>query len=233
MYTILGVDVLSGGIMIKAVIFDFDGLIIDTETPEFQVWQAIYAEYDVYLPFDLWSKCIGSSIEAGFNPYKYLKDNCEQEIDEEALRRNKQTIHSQAIAKQPILPGVIARLDEAKAINLKIGLASSSSAEWVKPHLQSRDLLDYFECVVTCNDVENIKPSPDVYLLATKQLGIKPQETIAIEDSPNGVIAAKNAGLYCIAIPNILTQKLSFNNADIVINSLDKITLQAAINMFT
>jgi len=129
------------------------------------------------------------------------------------------------IAQQPALPGVVAALDEARRLGLRLGMASSSSRAWVSGHLTRLGLLDYFEVLRCAEDVEAVKPDPALYRAALEGLGLAPHEAIAIEDSAHGVLAAKRAGLYCVAVPNVVTRGLDFSQADRVLKSLDEVPL--------
>src|SRR5690625_6869358 len=111
-------------------------------------------------------------------------------------------------------PGVINYLQDAKKLNLKIGLASSSTYSWVAGHLQKLNLIDYFECIKTSDDVEKVKPDPSLYLKATKCLGLDPEECIAFEDSVNGSLAAIQAGMKCVVVTNPLTESMTFTDVD-------------------
>jgi HAD superfamily hydrolase (TIGR01509 family) len=124
-------------------------------------------------------------------------------------------------------------LQDARRLGLKIGLASSSSCAWVTGHLRRLGLLDYFDCICARDDVRLTKPDPQLYTLAASRLEVDPGEAVAIEDSPNGILAAKRAGLHCLAVPNELTRQLSLDQADLCVESLADFPLEkllAALN---
>ena len=128
-----------------------------------------------------------------------------------------------------MLPGVLDYVLGAKRIGLKLGLASSSSRDWVDGHLAARDLIRHFDCIRGSDDVANVKPDPELYLSALEQLEARPERSIAIEDSPAGVAAAKAAGLFCVAVPNSMTAGLPLREADLVLDSLADVTLDALV----
>jgi HAD superfamily hydrolase (TIGR01509 family) len=127
---------------------------------------------------------------------------------------------------------VIAYLEAAKEMGLKIGLASSSTRSWVTGHLERIGLLHYFETVKTSDDVEQVKPNPALYLEAAKALGVKPEEAVAFEDSLNGAKAAKAAGMYCVVIPNPVTKHMNFEETDLVLESLAEKELHQLLSTF-
>ncbi|MCP4428352.1 MAG: HAD-IA family hydrolase [Chloroflexi bacterium] len=214
---------------IDAIIFDFDGLILDTETPDFRSWQEMYAEFGVELPLDVWRRNIGSTDL--FNPYLYLEKLLGRPIDREAVYDRRKRRDDELLAIQTILPGVLATLTEARRLGLKIGLASSSDHAWVDGYLEKLDLTERFD-VVRCSDDVNgrSKPNPAVYLAAIESLQVEAHRTFALEDSPNGVKAAKAAGLFCVAIPNPMTQSLNFDQADKRLTSLAEMSLTQLID---
>ena len=123
------------------------------------------------------------------------------------------------------MPGVQGYLDDAKEFGLKIGLASSSDCDWVTGHLGRLGLLGYFDCIVGSDDVQRTKPSPELYNLVLDELDIGSDEAIVLEDSPNGVLAAHRAGIYCVAVPNVMTRGLEFEHAGMRLESLADISL--------
>jgi beta-phosphoglucomutase-like phosphatase (HAD superfamily) len=138
--------------MIRALVFDFDGLILETEGPIFLSWQALYASYGFPLPFEVWATTIGSA-EAEFNPARELERLVRQALDWERIEPERQKNELALISRQPLLPGVEQVLQEARRMGLKLGLASSSSCKWVEGHLRERGLRSYFEVVRAADDV--------------------------------------------------------------------------------
>ncbi|HZO92101.1 MAG TPA: HAD family hydrolase [Chthonomonadaceae bacterium] len=212
--------------MIRGIVFDFDGLILDTEAPEYQSWQEIYAEHGCTLPLSNWVAGVGKRNESiSFSPYDHLEAQLGRALDRAAIREKRRQRYAELIAAQTILPGVEDYLMEAKRLGLKIGLASSSDREWVSGHLGKLGLQAHFECMKCVEDVQRAKPDPDLYLAALDALGLQPYEAIALEDSPVGIAAAKQAGLFCVAVPNPLTCQLPLDQADLRLSSLAEMPL--------
>ena len=195
--------------MIKALIFDFDGLILDTESPELQAWQEIFSEHGCHeLGIDVWSDLIGRP-RTYFDMYGYFKELNGSTTDVEALRQKRRAGTAELVLEQPVLPGVQDYLIGARQNNLKLGLASSSGGVYVRGHLTRLGLLDYFHSTKCFEDADLHKPDPAPYLAVLDELSVLPEETIAFEDSPNGATSACAAGIYCVAVPNPVTQHLS------------------------
>ncbi len=213
---------------IKGIVFDFDGLIIDTETPVFQAWQEVFSPYGIDLPLSKWAAAIGSGLDS-FDPVIYLKETTGLEIDEKKIRTLQSQRTLELDAKQLVLPGVLDYLDQAVQSGLKIGLASSSDRAWVIDHLARFDLVHYFDVVYTMEDVPHVKPEPDLFQKAAAGLGLLPDQTVAFEDSPNGILAAKRAGLFCVAVPNQVTRPLDFSGADFILESFCQMPLDKTL----
>ena len=209
--------------MIRAIVFDFDGLILDTELPEFQSWQDIYQTYGCTLPFAVWAMGIGTT--EAFDPYAYLEEQLGRAVDREAVRLQQRQQCDALIAAQMVLPGVHDYIADAKRLNLQLGVASSSSRAWVSGHLTRLELQQHFVCMRCRDDVPRTKPDPALYQAALAALEVRPEEAIALEDSPNGILAAKRAGLFCVAVPNALTCQLPLDQADLRIPSLAALPL--------
>ncbi len=213
---------------IKGLVFDFDGLILDTETPEYLVLQEIFESYGTSLPLSEWGAALGASLEA-FDPFDYLARKVNQSLDKPAHLRAWRNISNKFIEQQDPLPGVVKTLQRAQEIGLKLAIASSSQRDWVVNHLDRLGLLDKFEKIVTAEDVLQIKPAPDLFLKSIQALGLKGCEAMAFEDSPNGIKSARAAGLFCVAVPNPITRQLDLDHADLVIDSLASVTLDELI----
>lgn len=197
----------------KAIIFDFDGTIIDTETAWYYAFRDRYKEYGVELTLEQYSLCLGTSLDA-FNPYTYLNTELKLGIDEDKFRDIIHRDHAERMSRERIRDGVLDVLRHAKAAGLRIGLATSSKREWIDAHLDQLGIRDYFEVIRTADDVSRVKPDPDLYIQAVAALEVKPHEAVAIEDSPNGARAAVAAGMHCVIVPNELTKMLAFDPSD-------------------
>lgn len=220
--------------VIKALIFDFDGLIIDSESPEFEAWHELFAEYGRELGPELWADLVGRP-PTHFDLYGYFCKHIDPVIEVEKLRQDRRARVIALTITQPILPGVEEYLQSATALDLRIGLASSSTRDHVRGHLHRLKLLDYFHSIRCFEDTDRHKPDPTPYLKVLEDLGVKADEAIALEDSPNGVAAAKAAGIFCVAVPNPITCRLPLEHADHRLASLaeeplEKIILRATAN---
>ena len=205
------------------MVFDFDGLIVDTEGPGFTAWTEVYASHGCSLPFDKYSACIGTI--GGFDLHAYLEQQSGRSFDRSALEQACNARWLELMKEQPLLPGIATCVASAKTRGLKLAIASSSTEKWVTRHLRKFGLLDAFDAVCTRDYVTAVKPDPALYLLALEKLGVAADEAIAFEDSPPGIEAAKRAGLYCIAVPNSLTRDLPLDQADRCLSSLEEFNL--------
>lgn len=214
--------------MIKAIIFDFDGLIIDTESVWYESYKETLRSYQFDLPLAQFGECIGSD-ETVLSTYfkKHLGENCDvEEIETRAFDIYKTKMNSPEARI-----GVLDYLQEASNTGYKIGLASSSSKAWVTKYLEELGLLDFFEVIVTRDDVKKVKPAPDLYLKAINDLNINSSEAIAFEDSLNGSIAAMTAGLKCVIVPNPVTELSAFENYSLRLKSMSEKSLSEVIEL--
>ena len=208
--------------LLKAVVFDFDGLILDTEEPVYRSWLEVYQAHGEDLPFDRWIEIVGSST-AAFDPKRHLEERLGRALTQDVLDRRIEHRTAMVLA-QPILPGVVALAEAARNAGLRVGVASSSTSQWVKGHLERLGILDRFDCVRCRDDVANVKPAPDLYLAVAACLDVQAEEAVAIEDSPNGIASAKAAGMWCVAVPNGITAGLDLSHADVVLATLEGVT---------
>ncbi|HUW94600.1 MAG TPA: HAD family hydrolase [Anaerolineae bacterium] len=215
--------------MIRALIFDFDGLIMDTEGPVYQAWVEIYQELGADLPLSAWEVWVGGSPD-GFDPCGYLETQLGRPVDREALTERASKREEELILAESALPGVEEYIADARRMGLKLGVASSSDCPWVYRHLERLGLRDQFDSIKCAEDVENVKPSPDLYLAVLDELGVGPEEAIALEDSPHGITAAQAAGLICVVVPNPLTSQMPTDHADLELDSLADMPLEGLLS---
>ena len=208
----------------RAVVFDFDGLIVDTERPIYEAYRAVFAEYGVGLTVEMWSDVIGTSSERG-PLFERLERAIGERVDREEVRRRARGHRLNATDALPALAGVAEHVAQAREAGLRLAVASSSSSRWVSGHLGRLGLLASFDAVCTRDDVRRTKPDPDLYRLALARTGARAHEAFAIEDSPHGITAAKAAGLRCVAVPNALTARMPLDHADLRLGSLADISL--------
>lgn len=211
--------------MIRALLFDFDGLLLDTEGPCYRAWAEVYEAHGQTLGLDVWSAAVGTI--GAFDPAAHLRGLTGVELDE-AAREAKRRRELDLCALEELRPGVAELLDQAEARHLATAIVSSSSDDWIAGHLAQRRLLDRFDAIVCANgDRERAKPRPTLYLAALDRLGVGATEALAFEDSPNGVAAAKAAGLVCVAVPNEITCTLDLSAADLIVPSLADVDFDA------
>jgi len=210
--------------VIRALVFDFDGLILETETPAYQSWAEMYHEHGQTLPMDRWFGYIGS--DTGFDPAGHLAALVGEGFDRDATQARRDARKNELIAALDVMVGVRDYIADAKRLGLRLAVASSSSRAWVLGHLQRLGIGAQWDVVLTRQDVARTKPAPDLYLAAVNALNVAPHETVAFEDSTNGIAAAKAAGLFCVAVPNALTVAMDLSRSDVRLDSLAEMPLE-------
>lgn len=212
--------------MLKALIFDFDGLILDTETPEVLVWQSIYRDHGFELPVDEWEKTIGGYGLSSFDAAEHLALLSSGRLDSVSMRSRYRKEADAIIHASPILPGVVALIEQAREQGLQVAIGSSSPHSWVDTHTKRLGIFHYFKYIICQDDVApgRTKPNPDIYLKALEVLKVQNTEAVVFEDSPNGVLAARRAGIFAVAVPNPLTKRLGVSG-DLTVPSLAEISL--------
>lgn len=214
--------------MIRGLIFDFDGTILDTEVPDYEAWRELYAEYGVTLPLDAWLPMIGTH-GGVFDVYGYLEERAGRPLDRADVQARRRARLAEMIAAAVVLPGVAEWIADAKARGMKVGLASSSSRAWVVGHLERLGLHVHFDAILSGDMVPRVKPDPALYHAALAALGLDAAEAVALEDSAHGIAAAKAAGIFTIAIPNGMTRHSDLSAADLQLASLTDLTLDAVL----
>jgi len=206
--------------MIRALIFDFDGLILDTESSLIEAYADVHANHGIAFDRALFRRSVGHA-DYAFDPWHAFEKRADRvALETERRRRNRE--RDQLL---PILPGVVPLLDAARAANLRLGVASNSTHPHVEGHLQRLGLHARFEFFACREDVPSPKPEPDLYRMVLNHFGVKGTEAIAFEDSHTGSRAAQRAGLWVVAVPNSSTAHHDFSPASLQAASLAGMTL--------
>lgn len=213
--------------MLKALIFDFDGLILDTETPEVLVWQSIYRDHGFELPLDEWKKTIGGYGISNFDAAEHLALLSSGRLDPVSSKARYRKETEAIIHASPILPGVVDMIEQAKAAGIKVAIGSSSPHSWVDTHAKRLNIFHYFDFITCQDDVApgRTKPNPDIYLKSLERLKVQKDEAVVFEDSPNGVEAARRAGIFVVPVPTQLTSQMNVRG-DLTVSSIAELTLQ-------
>lgn len=215
-------------VRLRALVLDFDGLILDTERTAFAIWRELYARFGQELSLELWGQLIGTS-HGGFDPRAHLDALVGRALDWGALNeqlREEELRRADALAP---MPGVARLFDAAERAGLRLAVASSSSRAWVTRHLERLGLLARLSSVSTREDVQRTKPDPALYLHALAVLGLEGPEAVAFEDSAHGVLAAKGAGMKVVAVPSPLLPQADFSPADLRVGSLEEFQVEVLL----
>lgn len=213
--------------MLRALIFDFDGLILDTETPLIDAYAEVHARHRIGFDRGLFIRSVGVATYS-FDPWHGFAPH----TDRAALELERRAAKDHLLLQQPILPGVLELITAARAAGLHIGLASNSEHEWVDPHLQRLGISDRFDFVACREDAPSPKPEPDLYKLVLNRFGLRGHEAVAFEDSHTGTLAARRANLHVVAVPNESTAHHDLSNAHLRVASLAEVTLDTLVRRF-
>jgi beta-phosphoglucomutase-like phosphatase (HAD superfamily) len=208
--------------MMPSLIFDFDGLLVDTESTALQAWREHFAVHDLVFPLEVWHRFIGSqgSQQAMLDA---MRTGGLEFVDADLLAQWRSR-HNGIVDIEMLRPGVEAFLDEATAVGAPMAIASSATRDWLEHHLSRLGIRDRFQAVCA-RDSGRVKPAPDIYLAALAATGGDAANAVAFEDSPNGIRAAKAAGLYCVAVPNPVTAELPLDEADLRVESFAELSV--------
>jgi HAD superfamily hydrolase (TIGR01509 family) len=208
----------------KALLFDFDGTLVDTESIDLRVWREVFDAHGVELPLDRFALRIGTL--NGPNELDELDALLDEPCDREAIAVTRRTREAELLELEQLRPGVHELLSEARAHGLALAIVSSSPRSWIDSNLRRLDLDRGWSALVCADgDTTRCKPSPALYREALDILGVDAAEAIAIEDSPNGVAAARAAGIFCVAVPNVVTSELDLSDADLLVGSFEDLIL--------
>jgi HAD superfamily hydrolase (TIGR01509 family) len=218
-----------------AVVFDFDGLILDTEWAIFESARHAFATHGHTLSVEAWSTIIGTNNDIGTAWWDGLcaaagVEGFDLELFEAAYNAHDRSIRDTL----PALPGVVELVEALDARGVPLGVASSSSRAWLDRHLERLGLAERFGTLVGADLVGGVgKPAPDVYLKACADLGAEPTRSVALEDSAHGATAAKAAGMVVVAVPSRITVHNDFSHVDLVVDSLVDVTLDRLAALLT
>ena len=215
--------------MIRALILDFDGLILDTESPMYTSWMEIYEEAGLQVTEEEWAGLLGASADPQ-EAYDLLEAHLGRPVDRSAVHKRSLRRELELLEREAPMPGVCDLIRAGKQSGLLLGIASSSERDWVLGHLERHELLSSFDAIACAEDVKATKPSPDLYLCVLEALGVRADQALAFEDSQHGVASAHAAGIFCVAVPNPVTRCLSFEGADMVVSTLSARTIQEYID---
>lgn len=217
--------------MTKALIFDFDGTIVDTETPAHRSTERIWQAHGVEFDFEWWIEGLGTHRKESW--VEELERRSGRMLDRDLVLEERRRIKDEITDAQPVLPGVAELVVAALERGLPLAVGSSSEHEWVDRHLDRVELTRHFDHVVCRDDVGGrSKPAPDVFLRAVELLGVHPDDVMVIEDSHNGLRAASAAGLRAVVVPNPLVSHLEFPEATLRLDSLGAHTPLDLLDLF-
>jgi len=204
-----------------AVLFDFDGVLVDTEMAIYKAWRRTFLEHGHDLPLELYTRCIGSDFDT-WSPKIHLEELTGRGFDWHQLDAARQNEIESALRGQGPMPGAAALLESLARRTVTRAVVSSSSHHWVDGWLQRLDLARHIPLTICRGDAPRIKPAPDLFLEAARQLGVAPEHCLVIEDSANGLLAATAAGMTTWIVPNDVTRRLDFSMAARVLASLEE-----------
>jgi putative hydrolase of the HAD superfamily len=213
----------------RGLLFDFDGLLIDTETPSRLAYEELYREHGHELPLDKWATLVGT-IGAEFDPDAHLEELVGRPLDHVALAERRRAREFELADLEDFRPGIEDYLAAAERRGMKTAIVSSSNTDWIERHLQRLGRAGDWDAIVAADgNVARAKPQPDLYVEALALLGLQPAAAIAFEDSVNGIRAAKAAGVFVVAVPNPITETFPLDEADLRLVSLEDISLDELV----
>jgi HAD superfamily hydrolase (TIGR01509 family) len=213
---------------VRAFLFDFDGLVLDTETPSLAGWQRLYREHGHELPLDRWAQVVGT--HGAWDPMAHLEDLVGTPLERQALNERRYAHELSLIEAEGLRPGISDYFAAARRHRLKRAIVSSATRTWVDMHLRRLEEAVGWDAILTADrDPSRAKPAPALYVEALEQLELDADEAIAFEDSPNGIRAARAAGVFVVAVPNAVTRDFGLDEADLLVESLAELPPEALL----
>jgi HAD superfamily hydrolase (TIGR01509 family) len=222
---------MTGELFIRALVFDFDGLTVDSAAAEQQAWRDIYHACGTRVQFDDWNDAGAptplSSLDR--DPCDQLERQLGERVDRAQVRRQVAQRKEEILANEAPLPGVRDFIDRAGELGLMLGIASQTNRGRVEEHLHRLSLGERFDAIRCAQDVSSAMPDSALYVSVCDALDVRPADSIAVQSSPRGIRSAKGAGLYCISVPDRVTGSVSMDKADLVLVSLATVTLDEVV----
>lgn len=208
--------------MLKGVIFDMDGVLINSEPVHYRAWKEAMKNRGTDLDYEIYKPCIGSTNGFLMN---ILHENYGIDKNDTSLVREMEEIKDRIVREEgfPIIEGVRELLERLKASGLRMAIASSSPIKYIRQVVESLDIAGYFEILNSGEFVAHPKPAPDVFLETAKALGLEPEECLVIEDSGNGCKAAKAAGMVCVAYFNPGSGQQDLSTAQMILEGYEEV----------
>lgn len=210
---------------IRAVIFDFDGLIVDTESTGYRTWKEIFTRHGHELPVERYAQVVGTDFSTSYDPRRDLEELTGLVFDWDEIEAGRRARETELRQTLQTLPGVVDRLHEARALGMGTAIASSSPRSWIDSWMDQLGLGAHFDHISTVDDTGKVKPDPSLFLHAAENLRVAPEEAVIFEDSLNGLRAALAAGIRCVVAPGPMTRHLDFTGALRRVGSLAEVTL--------
>jgi HAD superfamily hydrolase (TIGR01509 family) len=214
---------MSGRRAVEALVFDLDGTIADTESVEYDAIRRVWADHGLDYPIERWAHVVGQSWSPGW--ITELAAEAAAAVDADTAHASKRRYHDELLAALVLRPGVAALIADASAAGIPLAVASNSDSVWVEHVLEQLGLLSKFVAITTIDHVAQGKPHPEPFLAACARVGARPGRAVAFEDSATGVASAVAAGLFTVACPGPLTAGHDISAADLVVASLEEVTL--------
>ena len=213
---------------VRALLLDFDGTMLETESSSYGSWRELLAEHGYDLTPEAWAGAVGTI--GGVDPIALLEEHLGTRVDRDALEARARRRHMETLAEEELRPGVQQLVDEARERGVQTAIVTSASRWWVTSHLERLGLAGEWDLIVSADrDPARAKPAPVLYLEAAEELGVDPAEAVAVEDSPNGVKAARAAGMQVVAFPNPITSAMDLTEADAIVEDLDGLGLDGLL----
>jgi HAD superfamily hydrolase (TIGR01509 family) len=205
---------------IKAILFDMDGLLVDSEPLHFSAHKQALSDHGIKITKEDY---IQNGVSGGRRSfYEVMQIKYRKKIDINSVRKRKKEIYGELIKQIQVFEGV-KRIVELLHRDFRLAVVSNTHPEYIQKTLSHVGMEEYFETFSSAKELDHPKPFPDVYFAAMKKMQLTAAQCVALEDSSNGIEAAKSAGIKCIAIPNEFTKAQNLSNADIILNNIKEV----------